>query len=678
MEKLKVGTRITVLIVGGVIAMMLAILVGIRGIAQSNANLEALYHQRLESENRKVLYDEAMSNYAGSRNLMLGLGGFAILFASGLGIAICRSVTRPLKHVVGVSCNIAAGRLDNAIEVTGSNELTEMMAALRSMQATLREQIEAERRTAAENLRVRIALDNVSTGVMIANPEREIIYINHAAQKILVESQEALRTQLPHFDADKLIGQNIDQFHKNPQHQATLLSGLSGNSTASLQIGGRQLVVTASPVIDAAGQRLGTVAEWRDRTAEASIENEVADIVSAATMGDLSQRLNMAGKSGFHASLAEGLNQLLDNTQQALTATSTVLARLAQGDLTHTIDTEFGGIFGQLKDDTNATIDHLRNVVVHIKEAAEAINTASQEIAAGNNDLSGRTEEQASSLEETSSSMEQLNSAVRQNSESAEHACTLAKRSSDIGARGGTAVQKVVATMELIQTSSKKIGDIIGVIDSIAFQTNILALNAAVEAARAGDQGRGFAVVATEVRNLAQRSAEAAKEIKTLINTSNARVDEGVVLAGEAGETIDEVVTTFELVTALIEEIMNASREQSAGVGQVTQAVTQMDEVTQQNAALVEEAAAAAESLEEQARALVHSVAMFKLNDEAAPAGTSMLPGRPLRDATPKALADQRRKVGAGRTARPVARPANPRQITAMAFADEQESWTEF
>jgi methyl-accepting chemotaxis protein len=154
METLKVGTRITVLIVGGVITMMLAILVGIRGIAQSNANLEALYHQRLESENRKVLYDEAMSNYAGSRNLMLGLGGFAILFASGLGIAICRSVTRPLKHAVGVSCNIAAGRLDNAIEVTGSNELTEMMAALRSMQATLREQIEAERRTAAENLRV--------------------------------------------------------------------------------------------------------------------------------------------------------------------------------------------------------------------------------------------------------------------------------------------------------------------------------------------------------------------------------------------------------------------------------------------------------------------------------------------------------------------------------------------
>ena len=294
METLKVGTRITVLIVGGVIAMMLAILVGIRGIAQSNANLEALYHQRLESENRKVLYDEAMSNYAGSRNLMLGLGGFAILFASGLGIAICRSVTRPLKHAVGVSSNIAAGRLDNTIEVTGSNELTEMMAALRSMQATLKERIDAERKAAAENLRVRIALDNVSTGVMIANPAREIIYINHAAQKILRESQNALRTQLPHFDAERLIGQSIDLFHKHPAHQAEMLDNLAGSHTASLQIGGRQLVVTASPVIGGAGERMGMVAEWRDRTAEAAIEDEVADIVSAATMGDLSRRLPLA------------------------------------------------------------------------------------------------------------------------------------------------------------------------------------------------------------------------------------------------------------------------------------------------------------------------------------------------------------------------------------------------
>ena len=237
-----------------------------------------------------------------------------------------------------------------------------------------------------------------------------------------------------------------------------------------------------------------------------------------------------------------------------------------------------------------------------IKEATEAIDTAAKEIAAGNQDLSSRTEEQASSLEETASSMEELNATVKQNAENAKQANELAKKSNDAVSRGGEAVKRVVTTMGDIQDSSKKIADIIGVIDSIAFQTNILALNAAVEAARAGEQGRGFAVVATEVRNLAQRSATAAKEIKELIAESVDKVDGGAKLVNQAGSAMDEVVTSFQQVASLVTEISGASREQSTGIEQVTQAVSQMDEVTQQNAALVEEAAAAAESLEEQAQ----------------------------------------------------------------------------
>ena len=258
-------------------------------------------------------------------------------------------------------------------------------------------------------------------------------------------------------------------------------------------------------------------------------------------------------------------------------------------------------------------------MVGRIKEATEVINTAAQEISAGNSDLSARTEEQASRLEETASSMEQINATVKQNADNARQANELTRSSNEVAERGGAMVGKVVDTMGAIQESSKKIADIIGVIDSIAFQTNILALNAAVEAARAGEQGRGFAVVASEVRSLAQRSATAAKEIKALIDSSVGKVDDGARLVQEAGQTMTEVVASFQKVARYVTEIAEASREQSTGIEQVAQAVGHMDEATQQNAALVEQAAAAAESLEEQARSLVQTVAMFRLAEGAAP-----------------------------------------------------------
>jgi methyl-accepting chemotaxis protein len=312
-------------------------------------------------------------------------------------------------------------------------------------------------------------------------------------------------------------------------------------------------------------------------------------------------------------------------------------------------------------------VERLREVVGRIKEATEAINTAAQEIAAGNQDLSSRTEEQASSLEETASSMEELNATVRQNAESARQANELAGTSNEIATRGGQMVKQVVETMSGIQASSKKIADIVGVIDSIAFQTNILALNAAVEAARAGEQGRGFAVVATEVRNLAQRSATAAKEIKALIAESVDKVESGAQLVHEAGNTMDEVVSSFQQVAKLVVDISAASREQSSGIEQVTQAVSQMDEVTQQNAALVEEAAAAAESLEEQAQGLVQAVGMFKLNEGTTP----NLPAPALRDVTPKRLAGSR-PVAPAKLASPGKQSA-PSHLT-----DDHDEWEEF
>jgi methyl-accepting chemotaxis protein len=344
------------------------------------------------------------------------------------------------------------------------------------------------------------------------------------------------------------------------------------------------------------------------------IVNDIQFIALSAGQGDFSVKMDMIGKQGYTRTLAELLNQLTNVTENGLTDIMHVAKALAQGDLTQTITKDYPGLFGQARDGINATVENLRKLVGEIVESVDAINTASREIAQGNQDLSQRTEEQASSLEETASSMEQLTSAVKQNAESARQANQLAIGASGVAGKGGVAVGQVVGTMSSINESSHKIVDIISVIDSIAFQTNILALNAAVEAARAGEQGRGFAVVAAEVRNLAQRSAAAAKEIKTLINDSVGKVKNGSKLVGDAGQTMTEIVSAIKRVSDIMAEISAASVEQSGGIELVNQAITQMDEVTQQNAALVEESAAAAESLEEQAQNLATSVSVFKLN----------------------------------------------------------------
>lgn len=615
-------------------------------------------------EGAKQEFADSTARYENSRSIAIGLIIAGLLLAITTATTLIRSITRPLNQASDIFMRMSQGIYGNFVDITRNDETGKFMQSLEVMQTKLGFDVAEAARQADETLRIKIALDNVSTGVMIANNERTIIYANNAVQRILKGAESAIRQQLPSFDADRMIGVNIDTFHKHPEHQAKLLANFTNTHTANLEIGGRHLRVTASPVINARNDRLGAVAEWLDRTNEVLVEKEVANIVDGALRGDFVTRISLEGKEGFFKQLSEGLNQLSEVTQTGLTDVARVLQLVAAGDLTEQISADYQGIFGQLKDDTNTTIERLREVVGNIKEATNAIDTAAKEIAAGNQDLSSRTEEQASSLEETSSSMEQLNATVRQNADNAKQANELAKRSNDGVVKGGQVVKQVVVTMGEIQASSKRISDIIGVIDGIAFQTNILALNAAVEAARAGEQGRGFAVVATEVRNLAQRSATAAKEIKTLIAESVDKVESGAKLVHQAGTTMDEVVVSFQQVARLVTDIASASREQSAGIEQTTLAVSQMDEVTQQNAALVEEAAAAAESLEEQARGLVETVNMFKLAEGDRRSRRSV-------PALPSAAAPSQPAIGVIK-AKPAAKAALPH------LADAGDLWEEF
>ena len=344
---------------------------------------------------------------------------------------------------------------------------------------------------------------------------------------------------------------------------------------------------------------------------------------------------------------------------------------VARGDLTSRIEPTCTDETGELLLALKEMNGSLVTIVGEVRNGADSIATATEQIAAGNADLSQRTEEQASALEETASSMEELTSTVKQNAGNAQQANQLAISASSVAVKGGEVIHRVVQTMESISTSSRKISDIIGVIDGIAFQTNILALNAAVEAARAGEQGRGFAVVAAEVRSLAQRSAAAAKEIKALIEDSVGKVQDGSKLVDEAGRTTGEIVTSIKRVTDIMAEISAASVEQSEGIEQVNMAITQMDDVTQQNAALVEEAAAAAESLEEQALQLVQVVAGFKLETTAkarqAPAE------KKIRKVQPLQIKREEKKPAPARL-----KGAQPRVLAAPAAAAQDDEWKEF
>lgn len=532
------------------------------------------------------------------------------------GIINTRNNSKPLHYLEEQLLVISNGEYFNWTDIARPDDIGDMMRKVFSIQVRMGFDVMDARERAVDGDRIKTALDNVTGNVMVTDADYNIIYINDTIRKMFATAEQDIRKDLPNFQASELLGTNIDIFHKNPAHQRGMLDKLTSTYTADLKIGCRTLRVIANPVIDEKGRRIGTVAEWEDRTMEVSIEKEVTELVIAAQAGNLGSRLLEENKEGFAKILATNLNAMLDVLDAAFTDINHVMGSLSEGDLTNTIDRAYDGIFGEVKDNVNGTIEKLKSIVMEVRESSGQIDSTSNEIASGNHNLSSRTEQQAAALEQVASSMEEITSTVKQNADNAAHANTLATDAGGTADEGGKVVEQAVHAMTEINQSSNKIAEIIGVIDEIAFQTNLLALNASVEAARAGEQGRGFAVVATEVRNLAGRSATAAKEIKDLINDSVKKVHSGSELVNESGEKLKEIVTGVKKVKDIVAEIAAASSEQATGVDQVSTAITSMDDLTQQNAALAEEASAASTNLSEQAQVMNKQMQFFNAQED--------------------------------------------------------------
>jgi len=584
-----------------------------------------------------------MESYQTQDMMHLGIVAGLTLIAMVFGYSIIADLLKALANSSNIFKSIADEKFQNSIEIDRNDQVGEFYRSLYSMQVKLNADLAYSKQVGAESLRIKQALDNVNSSVMVSNNNLEIIYMNNTVQEMFSNAETDIRTQLPNFDSSKLLGANIDQFHKDPSMQRKMLATLSSTHNAELKLGGRTLAFVANPVLDNDGDRIGIVVEWLDRTAEVKIQKEIAGLVDAVKAGDLSNRLELADKSGFFESLSEGINELTDGIDQAFAEINNAMQNLAMGNLSSKITADYDGVYGECKNNINATVDKLAEIVGQVRESADFINNASREIASGNNNLSERVETQASSLEETASSMEELTSTVKNNSENAQEANKVSTKARGLAEKGGNIVTSAVDAMAEINESSNKISAIIGVIDEIAFQTNLLALNASVEAARAGEQGRGFSVVATEVRNLAQRSAAAAQESKTLIQTSIQKVRAGTEFVNETGTALTEIVTGVTQLGDIISEIAGASIEQSQGIEQVNQAVSQMDEITQQNAALAEEASAASVSMSDQSETMTSLLGFFQTAESnagvkkaaLAPASRAAVPAKPKATSQP-------------------------------------------
>lgn len=465
---------------------------------------------------------------------------------------------------------------------------------------------EARLIVAEENQRIRDALDTCAANIMVADAKDQIIYCNLSLLQLMKSSLGDIQKAVPNFVVDRITERSLNDFTINSSKAP------ADNASSQQKMGRKTFSLKFTPVHNADGSKIGTTVEWHDLTEELAVQQEVDELVQAVVLGDFSKQISLEGKSGFMEQLVIAMNQLTNTISTVINEAVIAFSALAEGDLTHHIEKDFKGTYNTLKQDSNKTSDQLQEIVQNISELVKQVDSIASEVSASSTDLSDRTQSQASMLEETVSTMEALKNIVVENAESARNANQMASTASNSASSGQQVADEAVSAMEAIQDSSEEVGQIISVIDEIAFQTNLLALNASVEAARAGDAGRGFAVVATEVRTLAQRTAEAASNVKHLIANSSNQILDGVERVKKTGTFLTDMADSIQSIATTVEKISEASDEQASGIAETNEALSHIDQMTQQNAAMVEQSSAAALSLKDQSSTMGDLVTFFK------------------------------------------------------------------
>jgi methyl-accepting chemotaxis protein len=513
----------------------------------------------------------------------------------GIFFFLTRSISQPIKILSEAFTLLGEGNLNKDISYPYKDEFYPLFFQLGETQKKLKSNIN-------EIATVKVALDNVSTNVMIADTDLKIIYMNKSVISMFNQAANDIRQRFSDFNPNALIGKSIDQFHKDPGLQRRILSELKGKHDATIHIAGRTFELKANPIINEMNDRLGSVVEWKDITSQLIVQKEMDDIVTAASQGNFENRINVKNKEGFFLKLSEGINSFLQISSKGLQEVSDVLSAISNGDLTQKIRTEYHGTFGELKEYCNTTVDNLSKIISEVRQNAGSLLTAAEEVNATAQTLSQSASMQAASVEQTSASLEQIGASISQNAENSKQTDKIASKAAKDAVEGGSSVNQTVVAM-------KQIAEKIGIVEDISYQTNLLALNAAIEAARAGDHGKGFAVVASEVRKLAERSQVAASQIGELATKS-------VQVAEKTGMLIGEIVPSINKTADLVQEITAATNEQASGVNQINKAIIQLDSVSQQNASASEELASTAEELSSQAGSLMKSVNFFTTHSD--------------------------------------------------------------
>ncbi len=543
------------------------------------------------------LFNQRISGYKFEMYGKIAIASLISLLAFMLSFLVVRTINKNNQKVLNVFARIDDGKFDNDIEITTQDEQGVLLNELKALQTRLNFNLKSAVDVATESGRIKTALDVAGTNLMMADANNTIIYMNASVVEMFSDIKDSLQAEIPGFDINNLIGQNMDIFHKHPAHQQNLLEKLKDTHVSKLVVGDVDLQITANPVYADNGKRLGTVVEWQNQTAQNKV---IKRLVNAAHSGDFSTLEVGNSKDHAYIELATNINNMLETTGRTIDTVVNVLEGLAQGDLNHSIEGDYKGVFERLQNSVNATINKLSDVIGVVKTNADGSANAAIEASSTATDMGQGSSQQAASLEEISSSMEQMSANIRQSADNANQTEQIAQKAAEDAAESGNTVAVAVNAM-------KEIAEKISIIEDIARQTNLLALNAAIEAARAGEHGKGFAVVAAEVRKLAERSQQAASEIGELSTKT-------VNVAEVAGKKLTELVPDIQKTAELVQEISVAAREQDVGAGEINSALQQLDGVVQRSAASAEELASSSAQLSSQAEQQREAMEFFQLS----------------------------------------------------------------